>query len=109
MPENEKKAPTPADMVRSLSVLEGEVQTLRRAIREGEFGAKEEKRKPAHEDEAAAKKRTKAQTPAPKKDRVKGSSKNPKGSAAGGKKITFSKKVEAGLRKKGRNPQQDCI
>ena len=49
---------------------------------------------------AAAKKRTKAQTPAPKKDQVKGSSKNPKGSAAGGKKINFSKKVEAGIRKK---------
>lgn len=32
-----------------------------------------------------AKKRTKAQTPAPKKDRIKGSSKNPKGSASGGR------------------------
>jgi len=49
---------------------------------------------------AAAKKRTKAQTPAPKKDQIKGSSKNPKGSAAGGKKITFSKAVEASLRGK---------
>jgi hypothetical protein len=46
---------------------------------------------------AAAKKRTKAQTPAPKKDQIKGSSKNPKGSAAGGKKITFSKAVEKSL------------
>jgi hypothetical protein len=49
---------------------------------------------------ASAKKRTKAQTPAPKKDQVKGSDKNKKGSAAGGKKITFSKGVEASLSKK---------
>lgn len=53
-----------------------------------------------HEDEAAAKKRTKAQTPAPKKDRVKGSKKNPKGSAADGKSITFSKSVETSLQNK---------
>ena len=33
----------------------------------------------------AIKKRTKAQTPAPKKDRVKGSKTNPKGSASGGR------------------------
>jgi hypothetical protein len=46
---------------------------------------------------AAAKKRTKAQTPAPKKDQIKGSDKNKKGSAAGGKKITFSKAVEKSL------------
>jgi len=38
--------------------------------------------------------------PAPKKDQVKGSSKNAKGSAAGGKSITFSKKVEESLKKK---------
>jgi len=53
--------------------------------------------------ELAKKKRTKAQTPAPKKDRVKGSKKNPKGSAAGGKKsakIKFSKAVTEGLKKK---------
>jgi hypothetical protein len=49
---------------------------------------------------AAAKKRTKAQTPAPKKDRVKGSKKNPKGSAAGGKSITFSKSVETSIQNK---------
>lgn len=54
----------------------------------------------AHEDEAAAKKRTKAQTPAPKKDRIKGSKKNPKGSAAGGKKIKFSKAITEGLQNK---------
>lgn len=38
--------------------------------------------------------------PAPKKDQIKGSSKNSKGSASGGKKITFSKKVEESLQKK---------
>lgn len=37
---------------------------------------------------------------APKKDRISGSKKNKKGSAAGGKKITFSKKTEATLRDK---------
>jgi len=47
-----------------------------------------------------AKKRTKAQTPAPKKDRIKGSKKNPKGSAAGGKSITFSKSVETSIQNK---------
>lgn len=48
----------------------------------------------------AAGKRKISQTPAPKKDRIKGSSKNSKGSAAGGKKITFTPSVEAALRKK---------
>ena len=38
--------------------------------------------------------------PAPKKDRISGSKRNPKGSASGGKKITFSKKTEATLRAK---------
>lgn len=38
--------------------------------------------------------------PAPKKDRIYGSKKNPKGSAAGGKKISFSAKTEASLRNK---------
>jgi hypothetical protein len=38
--------------------------------------------------------------PAPKKDQVKGSKTNKKGSASGGKKITFSAKTEASLRKK---------
>lgn len=37
---------------------------------------------------------------APKKDRIYGSKKNRKGSADGGKKITFSKAVEASLRNK---------
>ncbi|WJZ48509.1 hypothetical protein [Actinomycetia phage DSL-LC01] len=37
---------------------------------------------------------------APKKDRIYGSKKNPKGSASGGKKITFSAKTEAALRNK---------
>lgn len=38
--------------------------------------------------------------PAPKKDRIYGSKKNAKGSAAGGKKIVFSDKVESALRNK---------
>ena len=37
---------------------------------------------------------------APKKDRIYGSKKNPKGSASGGKKIVFSQKTENSLRKK---------
>jgi hypothetical protein len=41
--------------------------------------------------------------PAPKKDRIKGSSKNPKGSASGSKSINFSKKVEASLSEKVKN------
>ena len=38
--------------------------------------------------------------PAPKKDQIKGSDKNPKGSASGSKSITFSKKVEESLANK---------
>ncbi len=38
--------------------------------------------------------------PAPKKDQIKGSDKNAKGSAASGRKITFSKAVEASLKEK---------
>jgi hypothetical protein len=38
--------------------------------------------------------------PAPKKDRIKGSSKNAKGSASGSKSITFSKNVETALKNK---------
>ena len=41
-----------------------------------------------------------ASRPAPKKDRIYGSKRNPKGSASGGRKITFSAKTEAALRKK---------
>jgi starvation-inducible DNA-binding protein len=41
-----------------------------------------------------------ASKPAPKKDRIYGSKKNPKGSASGGKKITFSAKTETALRNK---------
>ena len=52
-----------------------------------------------HDDEAAAKK-TGASTPAPKKDRIKGSKKNPKGSAAGGKTIKFDDKTETALKNK---------
>ena len=46
---------------------------------------------------AAKKKRTIAQTPAPKKDQVKGSEANPKGSADGKGKIKFDAKTEASL------------
>ena len=49
---------------------------------------------------AAKKKRTISQTPAPKKDRIKGSSKNKKGSASGSRKINFSASVEKSLREK---------
>ena len=52
------------------------------------------------DSEFAKKKRTISQTPAPKKDQVKGSSKNKKGSASGGKKINFTPAIEASLRKK---------
>jgi starvation-inducible DNA-binding protein len=38
--------------------------------------------------------------PAPKKDQIKGSKKNPKGSATGGRKVTFSKKIEDSLKDK---------
>lgn len=48
----------------------------------------------------AAGKRTIAQTPAPKKDRIKGSKKNPKGSADGKGKVVFDEKTEASLRNK---------
>ena len=49
---------------------------------------------------AAKKKRTISQTPAPKKDRIKGSSKNPKGSASGSRKVKFSAAVEKSLKNK---------
>lgn len=52
---------------------------------------------PADEAAIAA---TAGSKPAPKKDRIKGSSKNPKGSASGGKTIKFSKSVEESLKKK---------
>lgn len=38
--------------------------------------------------------------PAPKKDQIKGSKKNPKGSASGGRKVTFSKAIETSLKDK---------
>jgi hypothetical protein len=55
------------------------------------------------DSEFAAKKRTISQTPAPKKDRVKGSSKNKKDSASGSKKIVFSKATENALSEKVKN------
>jgi hypothetical protein len=48
----------------------------------------------------AAAERTISQTPAPKKDQIKGSDKNKKGSASGSKKIVFSATTEASLKKK---------
>jgi len=107
----------PKELYEALSANEKTLMSLRQQIRTSELADSSEK-KPApegyhympdgtlmkdseHDDEAAAKKkRTKAQTPAPKKDRIKGSKKNPKGSAAGGKKITFSKEIETGLQNK---------
>lgn len=108
--------PTPKELYEALAASENQLTSLREQIRRAEL-ANAEKREPApegyhympdgtlmkdseHEDEAAAKKRTKAQTPAPKKDRVKGSKKNKKGSAASGKGITFSKSVETSLQNK---------
>jgi hypothetical protein len=49
---------------------------------------------------AAKKKRTISQTPAPKKDQIKGSSKNKKGSASGSRKVKFSAAVEKSLKNK---------
>lgn len=89
------KVPTPKELYESLQKSEEQLSGLRKQIRE--LSATTELEQP---EEAAAKKRTKAQTPAPKKDRIKGSSKNAPGSAAGGKKITFSKSVEQSLQKK---------
>lgn len=48
----------------------------------------------------AAAKRKIAQTPAPKKDQIKGSDKNKKGSASGSRKVVFSKATEATLSEK---------
>ena len=48
----------------------------------------------------AAGKKTVAQTPAPKKDQIKGSDKNSKGSASGSKKINFDAKTETTLKNK---------
>lgn len=85
--------PTPKEVYEALNRTEELVYALRKEAQGMEKDSE-------HENEAAAKKRTEAQTPAPKKDRVKGSSKNPKGSAAGGKKITFSASVEKSLQNK---------
>ena len=54
----------------------------------------------ADDSEFATKKRTISQTPAPKKDQVKGSDKNKKGSADGKGKINFNDKTEASIKKK---------
>lgn len=54
----------------------------------------------ASNDSEFANKRTIAQTPAPKKDQIKGSNKNKKGSASGSKKVVFSKATESALSEK---------
>ena len=48
----------------------------------------------------ASVKNSNSKTPAPKKDRIKGSSKNKKGSASGSRKIVFSTSVENSLKEK---------
>ena len=52
------------------------------------------------ESEAPAVTATAGSKPAPKKDQIKGSDKNKKGSAAGGRKVSFSKKIEDSLKDK---------
>jgi starvation-inducible DNA-binding protein len=49
-----------------------------------------------------------ASKPAPKKDRIKGSKKNPKGSASGGRSITFSDKTETALMNKVKEHNKDA-
>jgi starvation-inducible DNA-binding protein len=49
-----------------------------------------------------------ASKPAPKKDRIKGSKKNPKGSAAGGRSIKFSAKTETALMNKVKEHNKDA-
>ncbi len=94
----EKKIPSPKELYEALNANETTLQLLRKSVRESTSSAVTA----AGGDPvtAAAKKRTKAQTPAPKKDQVKGSTKNPKGSASDGKKITFSAAVEKSLKNK---------
>lgn len=92
VPVSGGKVPSPKELYEALSASEKSVESLRKQVRDSHVKDSEA--------EFAAKKRSKAQTPAPKKTRKKGSSKNPKGSASGGKKITFSKKVETGLKNK---------
>lgn len=46
--------------------------------------------------------------PAPKKDQIKGSKKNKKGSAASGKGVKFSKKIEEALSEKAKNHNEDA-
>lgn len=98
---SQNKIPTPKELYEVLAANEKSLFNLRKQLRDsetsGESSILEDVEGPMT---AAAKKRTKAQTPAPKKDQKKGSSKNKKGSAAGGKKITFSKAVETGLKNK---------
>jgi hypothetical protein len=74
----------PAEIYKRLAQQEKEVQDLRSDLRSSLV--------------SSAKKA--ASTPAPKKDRVKGSKKNKKGSASDGKSIKFDKKTEEALKNK---------
>jgi Pyruvate/2-oxoacid:ferredoxin oxidoreductase delta subunit len=94
IPSPQSAVPTPKEVYERLAKQENDIQTLRREVRETfssaelASGRKRRGRKSA------------AQTPAPKKDQVKGSKKNPEGSASGGKKITFDERTETALKKK---------
>jgi hypothetical protein len=78
-------APSQDSIFKKLNEQEEAVRELRAEIRESV---------------TASAKKTGASTPAPKKDRIKGSKKNPKGSAAGGKTIKFDDKTETALKNK---------
>jgi DNA-binding ferritin-like protein len=54
----------------------------------------------AHDSEASTKSRTISQTPAPKKDNVKGSDRNKKGSAGTGASVSFTASIEKALSNK---------
>lgn len=101
VPVSKNKIPSPKELYEALSASEKHVQNLRKQVRENHVTASAGEG--SVEDAEFAKKKTGASTPAPKKDQVKGSDKNPKGSAAGGKKsakIKFSKAVTEGLKNK---------
>jgi hypothetical protein len=98
------KIPTPKELYASLSANSAAREEFRAEAPDGYHympdGELMKDSEHEAEEYAAKRSRTKAQTPAPKKDQKKGSSENKKGSAAGGKKITFSKSVEASLQNK---------
>lgn len=94
IPTPQSAIPTPKEVYERLAQQEKAVQSLREEVRTT-FSASEtatRRRRPGR--------RSAAQTPAPKKDQIKGSKKNPAGSASGGKAITFDEKTEKALKKK---------